>query len=268
MTSFEITKAVKGTVFDIKEFGIHDGPGLRTTIFLKGCPLRCVWCHNPEGLSPRPEISYKKNVCIGCLECQKECSHTDCKPFGRCLHVCPKNALSVIGKEYTDDELIKKILKNYDIIKDGGVTFSGGEPLLQHEFLISLLEKLDGVLPRAIETSGFASPSVFKRVIDLCELVYMDIKIADPDKHLKYTGVSNDLILENLEILRNSGVKCIIRTPLIPNINDSSEEKEKILSLVKDLNHEFLPFNTLAGAKYNNLGKEFPYETLKTKGSF
>jgi pyruvate formate lyase activating enzyme len=96
----------------------------------------------------------------------------------------------------------------------------------------------------------------------------MDIKIADPDKHLKYTGVSNDLILENLEILRNSGVKCIIRTPLIPNINDSSKEKEKILSLVKDLNHEFLPFNTLAGAKYNNLGKEFPYETLKTKGSF
>ncbi|MBQ2686810.1 MAG: 4Fe-4S cluster-binding domain-containing protein, partial [Clostridia bacterium] len=128
MTTPESSKALKGTVFDIKEFSIHDGPGLRTTIFLKGCPLRCVWCHNPEGLSPRPEISYKKNVCIGCLECQKECSHDDCKPFGRCLHVCPKNALSVIGKEYTDNELLEKLLKNYDIIKDGGVTFSGGEP--------------------------------------------------------------------------------------------------------------------------------------------
>ena len=196
---------MRGVVFDIKEFAVHDGPGLRTTVFLKGCPLRCIWCHNPEGIKKFPELMFRESACIKCGRCLEKCSHEDCAPFGRCIHICPKGAISVSGKEYEPDELLFSILKNESIIKDGGVTFSGGEPLYQHEFLLEMLNLLNGRLPRAIETSGYSPSHIFERVINSVELVYMDIKIADDVLHKKYVGVSNDLILKNLEILRKSG---------------------------------------------------------------
>lgn len=259
---------MRGVVFDIKEFAVHDGPGLRTTVFLKGCPLRCIWCHNPEGIKKFPELMFRESACIKCGRCFEKCSHEDCTPFGRCIHICPKGAISVSGKEYEPDELLFSILKNESIIKDGGVTFSGGEPLYQHEFLLEMLNLLNGRLPRAIETSGYSPSHIFERVINSVELVYMDIKIADDVLHKKYVGVSNDLILKNLEILRKSGVPCIIRTPVIPHINDSEEEKEKILMIVKNLKHEFLPYNHLAGAKYKFLGKSYVYDEMNSKGAF
>lgn len=159
--------------------------------------------------------------------------------------------------------LAKRLLRNkrlYDT--GGGVTFSGGEPLLQAEFLQQVIEELDGI-STAIETSGYGSPEVFESVISQMDLVYMDIKLADPEQHRKYTGVSNEKILNNLEILRGSGKKCIIRTPLIPGITDAAENLQAIKRVIGDLPWEQLAYNPLAGAKYAYFGMEFPYEKCK-----
>ena len=251
-----------GIVFDIKEMGVHDGPGLRTTVFLKGCPLRCVWCHNPEGLSRNPQLSARESACRHCGLCRRGCNHPDCQSFGRCLHICPLGLLSVSGKEMTPQALAKKLLRNkplYDA--GGGVTFSGGEPLLQGEFLHAVLDELEGV-PVALETSGYAEESLFESVIARMDLVYMDIKLADPAQHRKYTGVTNEKILKNLEILRNSGKKAVIRTPLIPGITDTPETLAAIQNLIGQLPWEQLPYNPMAGAKYAYFGMEYPYEKL------
>lgn len=251
-----------GIVFDIKEMGVHDGPGLRTTVFLKGCPLRCVWCHNPEGLSREPQLSVREAGCLHCGLCRRGCSHPDCQPFGRCLHICPQGLISVSGREMTPQALAKKLLRNkplYDM--GGGVTFSGGEPLLQSAFLCRVLDELEGV-SAAIETSGYAEEDVFRRVIDRMDLVYMDIKLADPEQHRKFTGVSNEKILKNLEILRESGKNCVIRTPLIPGITDTPENLATIETLIDGLPWEQLPYNPLAGAKYAYFNMEFPYGKL------
>ena len=251
-----------GIVFDIKEMGVHDGPGLRTTVFLKGCPLRCVWCHNPEGLSREPQLSVREAGCLHCGLCRRGCSHPDCQPFGRCLHICPQGLISVSGREMTPQALAKKLLRNkplYDM--GGGVTFSGGEPLLQSEFLCRVLDELHGVSV-AIEASGYADEDVFRRVVGGMDLVYMDIKLADPEQHRKFTGVSNEKILRNLEILRTSGKRCVIRTPLIPGITDTPENLTAIEALIDGLPWEQLPYNPLAGAKYAYLNMEFPYGKL------
>ena len=249
-----------GTVFDIKEFGVHDGPGLRTTVFLKGCPLRCVWCHNPEGLSAGRQLMVRQNGCLHCGLCRRPCSHEDCRPFGRCLHICPQNLVTVCGEEMTPAELAGRLLRNRRLLT--GITFSGGEPLLQADFLLETAELLEG-LPLAVETSGYADGETFLRVIGRMDLVYMDLKLADDVLHRRYTGASNGPILENLERLRRSGKKCVIRTPLIPGITDTEDNLEAIRRLVGDLAWEQLPYNALAGAKYALLGMEYPCEALQ-----
>lgn len=255
-----------GTVFDIKEMGVHDGPGLRTTVFLKGCPLRCIWCHNPEGLSREPQLSVREQSCRHCGLCRRGCSHADCQPFGRCLHVCPMGLLSVSGKEMTSQALAKKLLRNRSLYEaGGGVTFSGGEPLLQPEFLQETLDLLEGI-PVAIETSGYAQPEIFTSVIQRMDLVFLDLKLADDSQHRKYTGVSNRLILGNLEILRQSGKRAVIRTPLIPGITDTEENLRAIEALVGDLPWEKLPYNPMAGAKYPLFQMEFPYDQWQQNG--
>lgn len=265
-----------GMIFDIKEMAVHDGPGLRTTVFLKGCPLRCVWCHNPEGLSAERQLYVRQSGCRGCGLCRRGCSHPDCQPFGRCLHVCPQGLITVAGREMSAQQLAQRILRSASVAD--GVTFSGGEPLLQAEFVLDVVDKLsktggcsgsdEAALKRkipsrihcAIETSGYADPEVFRRVIEAMDFVYMDLKLADEELHRKYTGVSNQLILRNLEILRCSGVSCVIRTPLIPGITDTKENIEAIRRLVGDLPLEFLEYNPMAGAKYSALGMKFPLE--------
>ncbi|MBQ8893748.1 MAG: glycyl-radical enzyme activating protein [Clostridia bacterium] len=253
-----------GIVFDIKEMAVHDGPGLRTTVFFKGCPLRCRWCHNPEGLTFQPQLMVKDARCIGCKNCQKGCDHPECKPFGRCIHVCPENCLEIAGRQVDAKALAAELLQTAEILGDafGGFTFSGGEPLAQPEFLLALAAELK---PHhlCIETSGFAGPEIFRAVLEQLDYIIMDIKLADPVLHQQYTGQSNDQILHNFEILRQSSKPYTIRTPLIPGITDTKENLAAIAALIGDSNWEKLPYNAAAGAKYKMLGMKFENHPAK-----
>ena len=244
----------EGIVFNIEELTVHDGDGVRVTVFMKGCPLRCSWCHNPEGLKAQPELLYKRVRCAGCGECQKGCEHEDCKPFGRCLHVCPNDCLTVAGERYTPDALAARLNK-YKRIFDacgGGVTFSGGEPLIQWEFISEVIDRLDGINV-AIETSGYAPRHIFESAVDKLDFIYMDIKLFDSEEHKRHTGCDNTLIKENFLYLRSSGKPFTIRTPLISGITDTPENLDAIGKFIGGANWEKLPENKLAGAKYDML---------------
>ena len=253
-----------GTVFDIKEFAVHDGSGIRTTVFLKGCPLRCVWCHNPEGLLPRRELYVSQSNCTGCGLCKRPCAHEDCKDLGRCLHICPQGLVRVAGEEWEAEALAKKLLRHKGLFNStgGGVTVSGGEPLLQSEFCKELLTLLKGEVHTAIETSGHADTKVFGSIVELCDFVFMDIKLADSEEHKKYTGVDNRLILTNAEWLRQSGKAHTFRTPLIPGVTDTKENLEAIEAIVNGSTWERLPYNELAPVKYKNVGREYDPDGL------
>lgn len=248
---------MKAVIFDIKEFSVHDGPGARLTVFFKGCPLRCVWCHNPEGLKKEPQLMIKNSVCKHCGLCKKACNHPDCRPFNRCLHTCPDGLISVSGKSVSSDELAEIIMKDADFYTStgGGVTFSGGEPLMQWGFLDELTEKIK--IHKAIETCGYSDCEVFKRMVDKMDYIIMDIKLADRDMHKKYTGVYNDIILKNFDYLKNSGKTYLIRTPLIKGICDTEENLSGIKKIIGDSPWEKLPENDMAGLKYPMLDMHF-----------
>ena len=258
---------MNGLIFDIKEFSIRDGEGIRTTVFFKGCPLRCAWCHNPEGLSPTPELWADPARCRDCGLCRKPCEHEDCQPFGRCLHICPQDLVRCVGKTYTPHELAARLRRQKPMFDamGGGVTLSGGEPLLQADFCAELLEKLDGDIHTTIETSGYAPQSDFERIIHLCDFVIMDIKLMDDATHKRWTGVSNAQILSNAKYLMASGVPHIFRTPLIPNITDTEENLRAIAAFIGDEPIELLPYNDLAPAKYASVGRNFTTEIDPTK---
>ncbi len=255
---------MNGIIFDIKEMAVHDGPGIRTTVFFKGCPLRCMWCHNPEGLSFEPQLMYKSKSCIKCDRCRIKCAHPECQPFGQCVHICPENCLSISGRKVSAKELAKELIPTAQILGDdfGGFTFSGGEPLAQSDFLLELIEELKDY-HLCIETSGFCNSETFKKVIDKLDFVIMDIKLADSRLHKKYTGVDNEQILNNFKTLSTSGKPYIIRTPLISGITDTEENLEAIQKIIGQSQWEKLPENTVAGAKYNMLGLEFPLKKAK-----
>ncbi|MBQ9098419.1 MAG: glycyl-radical enzyme activating protein [Clostridia bacterium] len=256
-----------GHIFDIKEFSVNDGPGIRTTVFLRGCPLRCVWCHNPEGLEPGRGVLIRQRGCLQCGRCRIPCNHSDCQGLERCLHACPMGLVEELGRVWDAESLAKRLLRDADLFESsgGGVTLSGGEPLLQHEFVFELL----GLLPvhKAVETCGYTSADVFLKMMEMVDLVMLDIKLADPGAHRRYTGVDNTPILENLRRLKASGKPHLIRVPLIPDITDTPENLSAIAALVGDSPVELLPYNRMAGAKYPSVGKQFTHLISKQENN-
>lgn len=252
----------KGIIFDIEEFAVHDGPGIRKTVFLKGCPLRCNWCHNPEGMSFKKEMMVSKGSCTNCGKCTDVCEQENCSACGACINICPLYLRKICGTEVEAEDLAKELLKGKEILEksNGGITISGGEPMAQPEFLLELINEL-GPIHVAMETSGYAPPEIFREVVDSVDLILMDIKHTDPQIHKKVTGVDNVLILNNLKYLCSSGRKFYVRIPLIPGINDTRENMGKTAELVKDAKSlervEFLPYHRTAGAKYTMVGKEY-----------
>lgn len=258
-----------GTVFDIKEFSVYDGPGVRATVFLKGCPLRCQWCHNPEGLGKSPQIM----VSSGCRKCGRcyidGCNQRDggeCNGCGKCVSLCPYGLRRISGTEYTPEELAKRLQTYAPFFgTDGGVTFSGGEPTYQADFLCETLDILGKAgIHRAVQTCGYCSEEVFNRVLSRVEFVLFDIKHTDTELHRRYTGVDNAPILANLERLKRSRLPFLARVPLVDGVNNSRDNLSRTARLLTDapslVRAELLPYNGAAGAKYQMVGIPFGHD--------
>ena len=261
---------MKGTIFSIEEFAVHDGDGVRINVFFKGCPLRCRWCHNPEGWDPKPRIVKNPNGCLKCGICAGVCTHreTGCVLCRECMYNCPRDLIRISGQEWEAEDLAKKLLSYEHLLKscNGGLTFSGGEVLMQSEFLCELLEKTSS-LNRVIETSGYGKPEEFNKVLKLVDFVFYDLKIMDSEKHKIYTGASNELILKNAESLMVSGVPFTVRIPVIEGVNSDEDNIRATCEFIKSAKNlkgiELLPYNEMAGAKYALAGYEYQYSDFK-----
>jgi pyruvate formate lyase activating enzyme len=266
---------MKGIVFNIQRFSIHDGPGIRTTVFLKGCNNRCEWCHNPESLNMKPELQLYLDKCIGCLKCFENCPvnahdyydgerifHRDiCTGCGKCAEECYARALVLQGSYMTVEQVMSEILKDKDYYQNskGGVTFSGGEPLLQPEFLVEVLKECKkNNINTAIETAGNVSWSTFEKVLPYLDLVMYDLKALDEDIYRKYISNNSKQIKENLLKLAEANVDIIVRTPVIGGVNDEVSQISSISAFIKDIKgllyYELLPYHNLALSKYKGLG--------------
>lgn len=263
-----VVKMAKGIIFDVKEFTVQDGPGIRTTVFLKGCPLRCKWCHNPEGMDSRRQLMVTGNGCTHCGKCQVKCQHKECAGLGRCIKACPNGLVKAVGKEVNAEELAGELRVQSDFFENSGVTISGGEPTMQPLFLLDLLQHLEGI-HTIVETCGYVSSSVFEKVVYSCSMVYLDIKHMDGKRHKELTGVDNRVIQENLDFLIHSGEEFVVRIPLIPGYNDEEENMAALAQKLKGAGNiqyvEFLPYNTFTGAKYVMAGMEYGLKELDKK---
>lgn len=253
----------EGIVFDIKEFAVNDGPGIRTTVFLKGCPLRCQWCHNPEGLSPRPQLMVSRSSCVHCGACEAVCKHKpSCIACGECVPYCRLGLRRIAGAKWRPGALAKRLAKDADVYRQtgGGVTFSGGEPLMQWDFVKETVRLMPGV-HTAIETSGYATDEVFREAMATLDLILMDIKLIDAALHRKYTGADNAGILRHVEMLRRGNTPFLIRLPVIPGVNDNAGYYEGVAERLRGakalLRVDILPYQRTAGAKYEMVG--LPY---------
>lgn len=256
---------MSGIVFDVKEFAVFDGPGVRTTVFMKGCPLRCQWCHNPEGLSPEPQLMVSRAACAHCGACEKVCTHEKCISCGKCIPYCRLGLRKMAGQKMEAAALAKKLLRGRKLMESsgGGVTFSGGEPLMQWPFVREVISHLEG-LHTAVETSGYTSDEIFSEVMQTVDLIMMDIKLTDPKAHLHYTGVDNAPILRHADMLREGNTPFIIRIPLIPGVNDTEAHctavADRIAGAKSLIRAELLPYHKTAGAKYGMAGMEYSPE--------
>ena len=256
---------MKATIFDIERNSFVDGPGIRTTVFFKGCNLRCAWCHNPESQNPNVQMMFYADKCIGCGKCREKCPNAlqVCILCGRCAVYCPHDAREICGKEYTADEVLREILKDKTFYENsgGGVTFSGGECMLQIDFLEEILQecKRNGI-HTAVDTAGYVPYKRFERIIPYTDLFLYDVKRFDNEKHRQYTGVGNELILENLKSLLATAKPIWVRIPIIPTVNDTEEEMKKIRSFFDSFGFpkkiELLPYHAMGEHKYAVLQKE------------
>ncbi|MHB9095499.1 MAG: glycyl-radical enzyme activating protein [Eubacteriales bacterium] len=283
MPTYELDLQAKGIIFDIQRFSVHDGPGIRTLVFLKGCPLRCLWCSNPESQRREAEIMFIARNCIGCNKCLAVCPtgaidfdlpsrvRTEkCNLCGKCIEVCYAAALNMAGQEKTVEMVLDELNKDniYYRRSGGGITFSGGEPLAQPDFVEHLLAGCKAYgWHTTIETTGFTTEKVLKRVLPLTDLVLLDIKHMDDQKHKKHVGRSNKTVQRNARMVAGSGVPMIIRIPVIPQFNDdlinirATASFAYSLGTVKELH--LLPYHRLGQGKYGYLGREYPLEGIK-----
>ena len=263
---------MKATIFDIERSSYVDGPGIRTTVFFKGCNLRCAWCHNPESQSNKVQMLFYKDKCTGCGKCREKCPNSmkKCDLCGRCTLYCPHDAREICGKEYTVDDVMRVILKDKVFYENsgggvtfsgGGVTFSGGECMLQIDFLEAILKecKKNGI-HTAVDTAGHVPFEFFERIIPYTDLFLYDVKCFDSDKHKQHTGVENQLILKNLKSLLAKSTPVWIRIPIIPTVNDTEEELQRIKEYLSSCGIpekvELLPYHAMGEHKYAAIGKE------------
>ncbi len=263
---------MKATIVDIKRFAVHDGDGIRTTVFFKGCPLKCVWCHNPESISFKPQLSYLENKCLNCGECISVCpvnahsiidgvhlyNREVCINCGKCEGDCLGDALRLYGKEMTVEELMPILCEDKDFYDNsgGGVTLSGGECLMQADFCKELLKQLkEHNINTAVDTCGFVSKEAIDKVMPYTDIFLYDLKAVDSQVHKRCTGQTNDIILNNLKYIDSNGKKTEIRIPYVPGYNDN--QIQKISDFLKELKNitavKVLPYHNYAGSKYASL---------------
>ena len=272
----------EGIVFDIQRCSMHDGPGIRTTVFLKGCPLSCQWCHNPESQSFEPQLGYMEEKCILCRRCESACKegvhcfeggrhivyHNRCIAAGTCVDVCPTGALKLYGKKISIQEIMQVVMrdKSYYEQSGGGITLSGGEPLAQISFSKGLLKAAKSAgIHTCIETSGYAPTKSVMEILPFIDYFLFDYKVTGEECHKKYTGVGQKLILENLRIIYESGKKILLRCPIISGVNDNQEHFEAIKALKLKYPNlegvEYLPYHDLGKSKAEAIGltaQEYP----------
>ncbi len=278
-------KNLEGLIFDIQRYAVHDGPGIRTLIFLKGCPLRCKWCQNPESWKKTEDIIFLEEKCIGCKKCLTACEH-DAIQFKKasrinrekcvvpncslsCVKNCVAQAIQLIGKKMPINEILNIVKKDalYYENSGGGITISGGEPFYQPEFLADFLKKCkDEKIHAVIETCGHAKWDYFEKILPNVDLLYYDIKLLNSDEHEKYTGVTNDVILSNLKkLVKNKFKNIVIRVPIVSNINDNMNFFSKLAELMKKLallEIHILPYHRLAEKKYERLGMNYELKNI------
>lgn len=271
-----------GVIFDIQRFSTYDGPGIRTTVFFKGCPLKCKWCHNPESQNPGPEVMFDSSKCIDCGCCEQVCpqkavvSHpvrridrNKCQKCGRCVEVCVSEALTFTGRNIDWEEVVNQVERDkaFYARSKGGVTFSGGEPLLQNRFLLKLLKecKKRG-LHTAVDTCGHVDWKKVESILPYVDLFLYDVKQYDPVKHKNLTGVSNKIILDNLRKISRAKIPVIVRVPIIPGLTDQKDNIKSIARFLRSLPYqplvEPLGYHQLGVNKYKMLGVDYPCQTL------
>jgi len=277
-----------GFIFDIKKFAVHDGPGIRTTVFFKGCPLSCEWCHNPESQRERPEILYYKDRCSLCGACVSACEQVAislvsghlmlnqslCVGCGDCIRACPNGARELAGRQMSVEQVISEIVKDTLFYEEsgGGVTFSGGEPLMQAEFVRAVATRCQAFdIHTALDTSGYASEDALMKVTNVIDLFLYDVKTLDDATHLAHTGVSNRSILRNLRMLDDMGKRIWIRFPLVPGVNDDEHSLSDLIDLICSLRAveaiQVLPYHRAGAGKYRRLGREYAFlETEEPSG--